>query len=158
MEFIEDNQIREWCAERGIPCDDEGKPPPEYSIVESKLFGHAAEPRGQESAIAAWCVQALGRWDECLLWITLWGVWPSSEDWPTYYAARGMQGERRSIGVAPGHLFARGEEDLLTQFVELTLLNAWNAHVVPVSGGIPTRRRLLISHDEYIEILERPNG
>jgi hypothetical protein len=50
-------------------------------------------------------IDSLGKWDEYLAWITLWGVWPSGEDWPEFYAWRGALGERRSLDIAPGHRF-----------------------------------------------------
>jgi hypothetical protein len=155
MEFLELNQIQEWCGERAIDLDAEHNEPVHsgFDIVTHRLFGQAVHPEGQEFEVAAWAVENLGEWDECLLWITLWGVWPSSEDWPAYYRARGDQSERRSIDRAPGHLFTTDDRNLLLQFSELVLKNAWNAHVLPAVNGRAANRRAVISHDEWVEVL-----
>lgn len=89
-------------------------------------LAHYAHGRrsGLEAAAARDLVAALGTWDECLVWITLWGVWGSGEDWPEYYAWRGSLGERRSLDVAPGHRFDRDEVALLTQLLELVWFDA----------------------------------
>ena len=118
----------------------------------SRLFGQSVNPPGQEEDVATAAVEALGQWQECLLWIKLWSIWPSSEDWPMYYAERGSQGERRSLEIAPGHLFTAGERGLLLRFVQLVLENAWEAEAYPIVGSIPNGRRLFVSHDEFIEI------
>ena len=98
--------------------------------------------------MAAACVRAIGRWDECLLWIQTWGVWPSGEDWPAYYALRGDQGERRSLDTAPGHLFETGEHALFSHFVTLVMENAWDADIIVV----PKIMRIHIDHDELVEL------
>lgn len=146
MEFLEDGQIAEWYA----TCR-EADNAASVSTIMRRYFGQAVTPRGQEAEVAAAAVEALGSWDECLLRITEWGVWPSSEDWPRYYAERGAQGERRALNVAPGHLFFAGECHLLTRFLQLTMENAWGSQLQCVNGG-RVSRRLLTSHDEYLEI------
>ena len=148
MQFLEDNQIAEWYSEHALPPSNSiGQ-----AIVMKRLFGQSVDPPGQEADITAAAVEALGHWEECLLWIKQWGVWPSSEDWPRYYAERGAQGERRSLEIAPGHLFAAAERGLLLRFLQLILENAWEAEAYAVAGGTPNGRRLFISHDEFIEI------
>jgi hypothetical protein len=155
MEFLEFNQIQEWCGERGIDVDAERDEPLDtgFDIVTQRLFGQAVEPEGQELEVAAWLLENLGDWDECLLWITLWGVWPSSEDWPAYYSARGDHSERRSLDRAPGHLFTTGDRIALLQFVEVVLKNAWDAHILPAVNGRASNRRVFISHDECVDLL-----
>jgi hypothetical protein len=100
-------------------------------------------------------VRALGSWDECLLWITLVGVWPSGEDWPAFYAWRGARGERRSLDVAPGYLFSEGEEDLLHAVLAQTFENAWDAYVLPVARSASPSMRARVSHDEWVEVQSR---
>jgi hypothetical protein len=98
------------------------------------------------------CVRSLRSWDECLLWVTSWGIWPSSENWPAYYQARGAEGERRSLEVAPGHLFAAVEAELLKGFLRLVLENAWDAHVLPAREGRRNGTYAFACHDEWVEI------
>ena len=119
------------------------------------MFYAEGERSGREPAVAAAAVRALGAWDECLAWLTGWGVWASGEDWPRFYAWRGAHGERRSLEAAPGHLFAAGEaaelEGLLTHILE----NGWDATLLPARGGAPTDRRVVASHDEWIDVRSR---
>ncbi len=152
MRFIETNEIHAWIQERAINLDSRERfQIPGASLVLSKSFGQAVEPRGQEETVASACVESIGRWDECLLWVQEWGVWPSSENWPAYYEARGQQGERRSLRKAPGHLFMPGDEPLLVRFLCLVLENAWEAQLVSVLGGRP-RSHVSLSHDEWIDV------
>jgi hypothetical protein len=154
MEFLAAGVIEDWCRERGIRLESDKAVAIAASehIVESLAYDQAAEPQGQESRVAAHCVRRLHSWDECMLWVTEWGVWPSSEDWPKYYDARGAHGERRSIDVAPAQVFRFDEAALLVEFTTLVLENAWDAHMIPVMALRPTGQRVLISHDEWVEI------
>src|SRR5215831_10269720 len=114
MEFLEHIQIRARAHALGLACG-EGVALrlPQLPVVYAGEYANGRRS-GREPAAAADLVSRLGEWDECLVSITLWGVWPSSEDWPAFYAWRAARGERRSIQVAPGHEFARGESVLLT--------------------------------------------
>jgi hypothetical protein len=152
MHFIEPNEIHEWIQERAIDLASGDKfEIPGTSLVLSRPFGQAVEPRGQEETVVSACVESIGRWDECLLWVQEWGVWPSSENWPAYYEARGQQGERRSLGVAPGHLFGSGDQHLLVGFLRFVLENAWEAQLVSVLHGQPTSHAH-VSHDEWVDV------
>jgi hypothetical protein len=98
--------------------------------------------------------QVSSPWDECVVWIRNWGIWPSSEDWPRYYAWRGGLGECRSLQVAPGHRFELAEQDLLTELVARIMENGWDADVLCSRSGRADRLRGKICHDEWYEILE----
>jgi len=121
----------------------------------TSLFYAEGRRSGREPAVAGAAVRALGAWEECLVWLTGWGVWPSGEDWPRFYAWREGHGERRSLEAAPGHLFRAGEavdlEALLTQVLE----NGWDATLLPARGGAATDRRVITSHDEWIAMQSR---
>jgi hypothetical protein len=152
MHFIESDEIREWVGEHAINVTRDGRfEIPRTSLVLRGPFGQAADPQGQEGSIASSCVERIGAWDECLLWIQEWGVWPSSEDWPAYYTARGEQGERRSLDIAPGHIFEAGEKQLVVRFLQLVLENAWEAQLVTVSSDQPMSH-MYISHDEWVGV------
>lgn len=153
MRFIEEIEIEEWCAERGI---DPAALSENAEALRREYFGQAVDPRGREHRVALAAFDCLGDWDECLLWMTQWGIWGSSEDWPKYYAARGALGERRSLEKAPGHLFTSSERTELKQFLLLTLENAWDARVLNARNGTSNSRRVVVSHDEYVEILASP--
>src|SRR2546421_11588071 len=149
MRFLERNEIEEWCAARGLPLADDGVLPDDPALVHAKRATYARGHRsGREWAVAAACVQALGRWDECLLWVRGWGIWPSSENWPAYYALRGARGERRSLDKAPGHLFDGDEKEAFVRFLAQVMENAWDADVLVV----PRIKRIHVSHDEWLEL------
>jgi hypothetical protein len=89
MDFLEHNEICAWATERGLRCGTGLKLQlPEFESQARKTYanGHRS---GLEGAAARDLVASLGSWDECLVCITGWGVWPSGEDWPQFYAWRG---------------------------------------------------------------------
>ena len=153
MEFLEDNQICAWGAERGLQRGDGlAIQLPELDPHPPKVYAHGRRS-GLEAEAARDIVFSLGMWDECLVWVTLWGVWPSGEDWPEFYAWRGSLGECRSINIAPGHRFDYGERPLLTQLLELVMKNAWDADILCSRSGRADQLRAKISHDEWYQIL-----
>ena len=154
MRILEANETRLWCAEHGVQLNDEGSRPTEDSSLTHHMWVQyaAGKTSGQETAFASACVQALGQWDESLLWITLWGVWPSCEDWPRFYHARGQRGARHSLNVAPGHLFGRNDKSDLIEFLTMVFEFAWDAFLLPAYIGFYKRTRLEISHDEWLEL------
>src|SRR5438477_8829874 len=109
MEFLEQNQICEWAERHGLHCG------PRHTVELPHLpsSGPCEYARGRRSgrerAAADDLIGQLGSWDECIVQITLWSVWRSSEDWPRFYNWRGSLGERRSLDTAPGHRFGRAE-------------------------------------------------
>jgi hypothetical protein len=156
VHFFELNEIQLWCAERGIELEDGTRVAHDSDFPHMTRTQYAAGQRsGRERAVAGSCIRALGQWDECLLWVTLIGVWASGEDWPAYYAMRGRVGERRSIDVAPGHCFEKEEAGPLLDFLTAALENAWDAYVLPAKSGRETGVRIRVSHDEYVELQSR---
>jgi hypothetical protein len=158
MQFLEGNQIEEWCAERGLASTPNALKASITSVSLRRTYGQQAAPRGQEGEIAELFVGHLNSWTESLLWVTSWGIWPSSEDWPKYYALRGAQGERRSLDTAPGHLFASAEHEPLVQFLRVVLENAWDAFVLPAVEREFAGQVIVASHDEWVEIRSLARG
>src|ERR1700676_3036622 len=63
--------------------------------------------------VAHWIATSLTYRMPTLLWITEWGIWPSSENWHLYYRLPQIYGDQRLLHEAPGHLFLEHElEDL----------------------------------------------
>ena len=153
MRFLEVHEIWEWCAALQIRLDRDERPAidPALSHRERQLYADGKRS-GREGVCARVAVQQLGAWDQCLLWITQTGVWPSSEDWPAYYAMRGQFGEKRSVDVAPGHLFDASERDQFLQFLTVAMENGWDAFALTAAGGRRGEARAEISHDEWIEV------
>jgi hypothetical protein len=154
VEFLEDNQICAWAEAQGLACGDAFEALlPVLPSVYRQVYANGRKS-GHETAAAGDLVTRLGSWDECLVVITLWGVWASSEDWPKFYAWRGARNECRSLQVAPGHRFDEGERILLTELITLIMENAWDADILCSRSGRADRVRGKISHDEWYEIME----
>ena len=153
MWFLEDNEIEAWCAEHNVTLDDRGEIQPSPALIHSARAVYAESGRsGREPGLAAACVKELGSLGECLLWVTLWGIWPSTEDWPSYYAMRGARGELRSLEIAPGHLFASGDDDALIRFLTVVMENAWDAYVLMANSETSIGAHVFISHDGWIKL------
>jgi hypothetical protein len=89
MEFLEDNQISAWAEERGLARGagfDVLLPDLPPLFQRAYADGHRS---GHENAAAQDLIGSLGSWDECLVWIRVWGVWASGEDWPQLTAVGG---------------------------------------------------------------------
>ena len=163
MDVLDHTLIWEWCREHRVPLlgdEDDSRGSitlaDDPTLVQRARVMYADGARsGREPAVAAAAVRALGAWDECLVWVTEWGVWPSGEDWPQFYAWRGGHGERRSLAAAPGHCFSAGEAQELETLLRLVLENAWDATALPALGGTATDRRIVASHDEWIDVRSR---
>jgi len=72
--------------------------------------------------------------DACLLWITRWGAWPSSENWQLYYRLRESYSDFRLLSEAPGHLFLQYEKHDLVSFLEIGIISGWKMHLIPTVG------------------------
>ena len=163
MDVLDHTLIWHWCRTHGVPLagEDQDAPAPIRPADETTLnervrvFYAEGQQSGREPAVAAATMRSLGAWDECLVWVTEWGVWPSGEDWPRFYAWRGAHGERRSLEAAPGHLFGGAESPELETMLTVVMENGWDATVLPSRGGVAVDRRVVISHDEWIEVRSR---
>lgn len=85
----------------------------------------------------------------CLLWITEFKIWPSSENWNLYYRLRRSYGETASLYERPGHLFSSDEIDDLTSFLQLSALFGWGGYILTEADEI----NAFFSHDEYIDFI-----
>lgn len=163
MDVLDPTLIWDWCRTHGVPLTgDDADPLVPIRLADDPTHGQRArviyaEGRrsGREPVVASAALRALGSWDECLVWVVEWGVWTSGEDWPRFYAWRGAVGERRSLEAAPGHLFRAGEASALEVLVTQILENGWDATLLPASEGASTDRRVVSSHDEWIEVRSR---
>jgi hypothetical protein len=144
MRFLEEPEIQAWLERQAIRID------PPFRVERRVRFSRRARP-GTLQAAARACVAGLGPWSSCLLLVTEWSIWASGEDWPAYYAVRGGQGEKRSIEVAPGHLFQAREGPLLAVFLARTLGNGWDGLLLPAGRGRAEAGFVSISHDGWLE-------
>jgi hypothetical protein len=96
---------------------------------------------------AHWIASELTYRRPTLLFITEWGIWPSSENWHLYYKLRQTYGDNRLLHEAPGHLFLEHEAEDLASFLQLSLLNGWGGYVLTEANYV----NAFFSHDEYID-------
>jgi hypothetical protein len=156
MECLEHNEICAWAEAHGLTQGENFQVRlPDLPSLGIRTYAHGSRS-GEERAAAEDLVRTLGAWEECVVRIALWGVWPSSEDWPRFYAWRGAFNERRLLDVAPGHRFDRGEMTLLYELLTLIMENAWDADILCSRHGNAARVRGHISHDEWYEVREAP--
>jgi len=87
-----------------------------------------------------------------LLWITEWGIWPSTENWHLYYRLRSTYGDRRLLHESPGHLFLEYEAEDLASFLQVSMLNGWGGYVLTHANYV----NAFFSHDEYIDFFAKP--
>jgi len=105
--------------------------------------------------LAHWIATSLTYRTPALLWITEWGIWPSSENWHLYYKLRHTYGDYRLLHEAPGHLFLPHETEDLASFLQIAMLNGWGGYVQTGADYV----NVLFSHDEYLDFhaSEEPN-
>jgi hypothetical protein len=101
----------------------------------------------QVYALSLWISTSLTYRQPALLWITEWGIWPSSENWHLYYKLRQSYGDHRLLHEAPGHLFLEHESEDLASFLQLAILNGWGGYFLAGSNHV----NAFFSHDEYID-------
>jgi hypothetical protein len=139
MQILEYPFIWEWCrvhAELDEPDDGPIRLRDDPALTHrSQLVFAPNGPSGYEPAVASAILNALGSWTECLLWVTTWGVWPSAEDWPRYYAFRARHGQRLSIDDAPGHLATPADAADLAELLLMVLEQGWDAVLLPARDG-----------------------
>jgi hypothetical protein len=141
MHFLTLVEAREWCRDR-VELTDTGFP-----TRPSREPRYARGPTSHEVAFCRQLERALQPREACLLWVTDWSIWPSSENLHLYYQLRQSYGDRRQLGDAPGHLFLDYEAADLVSFLQVGLLCGWDMHLLPSVGYA----RAFVSHDEYVE-------
>ena len=146
MRCLTKRESQGWCAERGFRLTNEGEP-----IIDKRAHGVtvslSAISWSRLTYLSRFIASYLEPFDECLLWVTLWGVWNSSENLHLYYRVRESHGERRQLEDAPGHLFLKHESVDLATFIQMALLFGWDFYLLPR----PTYHSAFVSHDEFVK-------
>ncbi len=97
--------------------------------------------------IAQWIALNLTHRMPTLIFLTEWGIWPTTENWHLYYKLRQLYGDYRLLHEAPGHLFPPHESEELASFLQIAILNGWGGYVLTQAGYV----NAFFSHDEYID-------
>lgn len=103
---------------------------------------------GKRTALARLLAEVAANGSESLLWITGYGIWPSSEIMDLFDGYRKSIGESRSIHEAPFHIFSSQDLKQLECILAVTLYFLWDALVLNHLQGV----LIEISHDEIIDI------
>ena len=147
MWCLSGDESKRRCEGQSFAIDESGLP----IIVERKYCVKAPLSNMNWSRLnwLAECLTShLEPFDDCLLWVTLWGVWPSGENLHLFYRLRESYGERRLLQDAPGHLFLKHETTDLVSFVQLALLSGWDFYLLPT----PASAAVFVSHDGFIKL------
>lgn len=155
MKFYENIENCDWCKQRGLSI--ERATDIEYASLQHCVnYGFEEEGRLVRTREASQSLlKTIGEWDEILVWITQWEVWPSSEDWPDYYNWRGQRNEKRSLWKAPGHLFGKSEQSDLSELLIKIMDNGWDAHVLICHGQSIDDIRAFVSHDGFFDVFSK---
>src|SRR4051812_2660454 len=127
MRFLTPDECGRWSAGHGF-----GPMPPQSPLpAEPHEVVVPMSPLWPRTAwLARFLASSLDAVGECLLWVTLSGVWPSSENPHLFHRLRSSYGEERSLEDAPAQVFGGSESDDLTSFVQLAILNVWDFHLL----------------------------
>jgi hypothetical protein len=140
MRFYTPEECTQWLTDRGRTTPNHDVP------ASSERIAYPALPY-MIFAITSWIA---GSWvfrQPALLWITEWGIWPSSENWHLYYRLRQTYGDVGLLHESPGHLFLEHESEDLASFTQMAMLNGWGGYLLTHANYV----NMFFSHDEYMD-------
>ena|SRR5258706_10704583 len=147
MRFFSPDECAEWCSELQVALDDEGRPTremPQAHRLRCKFPPSFAQLLWFSRAIES----AVQPCQECLLWVTDWGIFPSNENHHLYYRLRQSYGDVHLLREAPGHLCFDYERPEVVTLVHLCILFGWDVHLIPRGGY----GRAFVCHDEWAQL------
>lgn len=158
MKILWSNEVSEWYRENNLDnyVDSKGltydKPILPNFLHSDKLIFNTQGNAPHQDIVVENIISGMPEWSECLVVLTLVGVWPSAEDWPRFYKWRGKNGSRFSVNDAPGHLFYYSDiielKELLTQIFEF----GWEGYVLFKSKESNVDTIVFVSHDGWLEV------
>jgi len=123
LRFYTPEECDEWLHTR------ERLKPDEVPDAQVERVDYPLKPH-QVFFVAHWIAQSLTFRMPTLLWLTEWGIWPSSENWHLYYRLRQTYGDQRLLHEAPGHLFLEHESEDLASLLQVAMLNGWGGYIL----------------------------
>lgn len=143
-EWYRENRIQNYVDSKGIICNEPILPSFLYS---EKLEFNTNGITPNQNIVVDHFLNILPNWIECMVVITLTGVWPNAEDWPRFYGWRGKNGSKLSVYDMPGHLFELKDiselKELLTQVFEF----GWEGYMLVKTEELLIDPIIFISHD-----------
>jgi hypothetical protein len=140
LRFYTEDECKKWLSDR------ERQKPDDVADARIEIIDYPPELY-RIFYIAHWIATSLMYRMPALLWITEWGIWPSSENWHLYYKMRQTYGDPRLLHEASGHFFLEHEAEDLASFLQIAMLNGWGGYVLTQANYV----NAFFSHDEYIK-------
>lgn len=148
MRILTPGEGHDWLRSRGEPSP--GEAPSDFGYFHETAYKMPPDA-GRKTAIARTLVALADEEEESLLWITGYGIWPSSENQSLFYALRRSMGENRDLRSAPCHLFGTSDLEQVEYLIDLILYFSWDASMYLPSGKVI----LALSHDECLELFTK---
>ena len=139
MKFLTKKDAVKWCWENRIHLDERELP----ALTKSSKDFNIPSDTGQRVALVASQFEHFRDEDEILIWITSWGVWPSSERLHIFDRLRLSYGEKRLLSEIPAHMVSKSEYEDGLSILTLAVLFLWDCYVLTKGGKF-----IFYSHDE----------
>ena len=147
MRFYTSEECAAWCRDHSVALDERSRPTRE--LTQPFRFHCLFPPTFPQLLFFSRCIESTLRPSEnCLVWITDHGIFPSNENHHLYYRLRQSYGDGRLLHEAPGHLCLDYEQPEVVTLIYLCLLFGWDAHLLPSTGY----SRAFISHNEWAQV------
>jgi hypothetical protein len=144
LRFFTNAENRIWADTYGFPVDDD-KAAGFVPTCDLAVRIEAPESFSRLHWFARGLEEALRPREDLLIWVTNWGIYPSSENGHLYYRHRLSYGDQRLLSEAPGHLCLEHEQRDAGTWIQLFTAFAWDFYLLPARGF----GRGFVSHDGY---------
>jgi hypothetical protein len=148
MRFMSIDEAATWASRFARTGSSDGHPDGHPAGWHGIRIEFDKEPGHRHYWIARELVRAVGPWESCLLWITTYGVWPSSENLHLYYRFRSSYRETSHLGERPALLALKHEAVDMESFLHFAVLFGWDAHLVTAEDYA----RVFVSHDGFATV------
>ena len=148
MRFISTSEAATWASRFARTGSSDGYPDRQPVGWHGIQVEFAKEPGHRHYWIARELVRAVDEWESCLLWITTYGVWPSSENLHLYYRFRDSYRETSHLDERPALLALKHESVDVESFLHLAILFIWDAYLVTLEDYA----RVFVSHDGFATV------
>jgi hypothetical protein len=150
MRFLLPDETRDWCRRTGVLGVND-QPMVQTPDMQCRRFDIrlVTGPRCLSLARQFSCLFSPA--DSRLLWVTLSGIWPSSENLHLYYRLRQSYGDLRLLQEAPGHYYLPHETEDFSSFSFVGLVNGWDMFLFDSQDSA----RVFVSHDGWFDIALR---
>ncbi len=160
MQYLTKGECQTWTAAHQIAIGANGLPERYPSAAGSAVRFALPESPAQLNWLCRFVSASLEPRQMCLLWVSEFGTFPSSENLHLYYRLRQSYGDQGLLDKSPGHLFMPYEGADFASFLQVGIINGWEMHAFPeLAYGGPDMARAVIAHDnEWIAIYHRDDS